>query len=110
MGKKIEFRPPPGSKRRSLSEAEKERLAQEFIADAPLSSSSQALPAKNLRPWELLEKPDRRIQQFKLRLPSEQFQQLQYLSKETNTSINSIIVNLLRPALRKAIKDINLDK
>lgn len=105
MGKKIEFKLPP-SRTKVLSEAEKEKLSQEFIAAAPLSSQA---PVKNPKPWES-SKPDKAIQQFKLRLPSDQFQQLQYLSKETNTSINSIIVNLLRPALRKSIKDISQDK
>lgn len=106
MGKKVEFKLPP-SRRKVLSDDEKERLAQEFIAAAPLASQT---PAKNPKPWELSSHPDKAIQQFKLRLPSDQFQQLQYLSKETNTSINSIIVNLLRPALRKSLKDINQDK
>lgn len=102
MGKKIEFRLPPSrSKQPTLSDAEKEKLARQFIAAAPLSSQLQARTPK----LKEISQSDKKIQSFKLRLPSDQFSQLQKLSKLQSISINSLIINLLRPAIRKALQD-----
>lgn len=81
-----------------LSNDEKEKRAEEFIGflESPLSVETRK--EKKLKKEQ--------IKAFALRIPITLFNELKEIADYTNISINSICLELLRPSVKKKLKEL----